>query len=452
MTRSFTVVSQLWHRGAGCASTPSLLEQPLELSRPARRRPRPRAARVRAPSAAAVARDVGGAARPLLAARDQHHRHRRLGRDALDVAEPVAVEHHVARPPAPGACEASDRDRVHAASCPLRARSGSTRCPGRCTHRRLVEVAAVEDHRLSSASRLIASKSGLRNSFHSVTMTSASAPSSAADRRVGERHARRVAEDRAAPRASRPDRRRTTVAPRAEQRRRSTTRLGASRMSSVFGLNARPHSAKRRPAGRRRSARTIFSTSTRFCASLTASTASSTRSGCAALGGGALQRLHVLREARAAVAGAGIEEVVADARIGADALAHRARCRRRARSARLRELVHERDARGEHRVGRVLGELGRAHVHHQQPLVVALERRVELRASAAIARSSSAPMTMRSGRMKSSTAAPSFRNSGFETTANGDRRRRAARAPRRSPSRTLSAVPTGTVDLSTTTL
>ena len=34
-------------------------------------------------------------------------------------------------------------------------------------------------------------------------------------------------------------------------------------------------------------------------------------------------------------------------------------------------------------------------------------------------------MTMRSGRMKSSTAAPSFRNSGFDATANGDRRRRA---------------------------
>ena len=33
------------------------------------------------------------------------------------------------------------------------------------------------------------------------------------------------------------------------------------------------------------------------------------------------------------------------------------------------------------------------------------------------ARSSSAPMMMRSGRMKSSTAAPSFKNSGFDTTA-----------------------------------
>ena len=70
---------------------------------------------------------------------------------------------------------------------------------------------------------------------------------------------------------------------------------------------------------------------------------------------------------------------------------------------------------------------------------------------ALIARSSSAPMTTRSGRMKSSTAAPSFRNSGFETTA------KPMSAPRRESSsaiasRTRSAVPTGTVDLSMTIL
>jgi hypothetical protein len=53
--------------------------------------------------------------------------------------------------------------------------------------------------------------------------------------------------------------------------------------------------------------------------------------------------------------------------------------------------------------------------------------------------------------MKSPIAAPSFRNSGFETTSNS------ALAPR-SPSaatsaaRTLSAVPTGTVDFVITTL
>src|SRR4051812_42731319 len=64
----------------------------------------------------------------------------------------------------------------------------------------------------------------------------------------------------------------------------------------------------------------------------------------------------------------------------------------------------------------------------------------------AIARSSSAPTTTRSGRMKSSTAAPSLRNSGLETTE------KSTRAPRRFNSssmarRILSAVPTGTVDL-----
>ena len=59
-------------------------------------------------------------------------------------------------------------------------------------------------------------------------------------------------------------------------------------------------------------------------------------------------------------------------------------------------------------------------------------------------------MMMRSGRMQSATAAPSFRNSGFETTS------KPSRLPRRSSTsasaaRTRSAVPTGTVDLVTTT-
>ena len=70
----------------------------------------------------------------------------------------------------------------------------------------------------------------------------------------------------------------------------------------------------------------------------------------------------------------------------------------------------------------------------------------------AIARSSSAPITTRSGFMKSSTAAPSLRNSGLETTAKGSVARRAVRARRRWSARTRSAVPTGTVDLSIITL
>ena len=70
--------------------------------------------------------------------------------------------------------------------------------------------------------------------------------------------------------------------------------------------------------------------------------------------------------------------------------------------------------------------------------------------SMAMARSSSAPRTTRSGFMKSSTAAPSFRNSGFDATANGMSALRAASSSAMA-ARTRSAVPTGTVDLSTTT-
>ena len=72
------------------------------------------------------------------------------------------------------------------------------------------------------------------------------------------------------------------------------------------------------------------------------------------------------------------------------------------------------------------------------------------RLSLSIAAALSAPMTMRSGRMQSSTAAPSFRNSGLETTSKATSAPRAASAAA-IVARTLSAVPTGTVDLSTTT-
>ena len=66
------------------------------------------------------------------------------------------------------------------------------------------------------------------------------------------------------------------------------------------------------------------------------------------------------------------------------------------------------------------------------------------------ARSLSTPTTTRSGRMKSSTAAPSFKNSGLLATSNSNCK------PRLSNSswmacRTFFAVPTGTVLLVTTT-
>ena len=62
------------------------------------------------------------------------------------------------------------------------------------------------------------------------------------------------------------------------------------------------------------------------------------------------------------------------------------------------------------------------------------------------ARSESTPTTTRSGFMKSSTAAPSFRNSGLEQTS------KAVRVWRPISSRTRAAVPTGTVLLVITTL
>ena len=43
-----------------------------------------------------VVGDVGGGADALFLARDPHHRHRRLGRDAVHRAMPVAVQHGVA--------------------------------------------------------------------------------------------------------------------------------------------------------------------------------------------------------------------------------------------------------------------------------------------------------------------------------------------------------------------
>jgi hypothetical protein len=63
------------------------------------------------------------------------------------------------------------------------------------------------------------------------------------------------------------------------------------------------------------------------------------------------------------------------------------------------------------------------------------------------ARSSSRPTTTRSGRLKSSMAAPSRRNSGLETTANCASGRLA-----RTIFSISSPVPTGTVDLVTITV
>ena len=75
----------------------------------------------------------------------------------------------------------------------------------------------------------------------------------------------------------------------------------------------------------------------------------------------------------------------------------------------------------------------------------AYSRRITATASAL-----SAPTTIRSGRMQSATASPSLRNSGLDTTSNPTCASRAASSAAIA-ARTRSAVPTGTVDLSTTT-
>jgi hypothetical protein len=87
---------------------------------------------------------------------------------------------------------------------------------------------------------------------------------------------------------------------------------------------------------------------------------------------GARQRLHVFREAGTAVAGARVDEMPADPRVGADALTDHFHVGTDLLRD-VRDLVHEADLGRQHRVGGVLGQLGGAHVHHHDAVVVAIE-------------------------------------------------------------------------------
>ena len=122
-------------------------------------------------------------------------------------------------------------------------------------------------------------------------------------------------------------------------------------------------------------------------------------------------------EAGTAVAGAGIDEVPADARdpsrcpahvldVGADLLGD------------VRDLVHEADLGREHRVRRVLGQFRRTHVHHHEAVVVAVERRIQALELVRRARAVGADHDpVRAHAVPDRRA--SLRNSGFETTSNG---------------------------------
>ena len=98
-----------------------------------------------------VARDIGRTARPLLAARDLDHRHRRFRRDALNVAEPVAIEHHVADDQ-----RARTRNGVAKVGEPLRGAQSRPADPeifnaSGAHQRRIEQIAAVEKQGLSQA-------------------------------------------------------------------------------------------------------------------------------------------------------------------------------------------------------------------------------------------------------------------------------------------------------------
>ena len=130
----------------------------------------------------------------------------------------------------------------------------------------------------------------------------------------------------------------------------------------------------------------------------------------------ALERLQVLREARASVAEPGVQERPADPRIGAHHVGDGDDVRSRP-LADPRERVRVGDLHSQERVARVLGEFRRVDVGLDQrgPARDASARTAL--ASRANAQGCSAPTRIRSGCRLSSTALPSRRNSGFETTS-----------------------------------
>ena len=89
----------------------------------------------------------------------------------------------------------------------------------------------------------------------------------------------------------------------------------------------------------------------------------------AMLTGGLDKGLHILREARPAVATARIKEFAPNACIGTHALTHLGDVRPDS-FAQACYLIHEADACGQHRVGSILRHLGRRDVHEEHTEVV----------------------------------------------------------------------------------
>jgi hypothetical protein len=148
---------------------------------------------------------------------------------------------------------------------------------------------------------------------------------------------------------------------------------------------------------------------------------------------------------------------VADARVGADALAHELDVGADF-VGQVGDLVHEADARGQHRVGGVFGEFGAPDVHDAGALVVAVEGQVELahegQRALALGRGGVHAEHDAVGAHEVVDRGALLQEFGVGDDGEPGDRFETPRAPSSAwmAARTLSAVPTGTVDLSTTTL
>ena len=89
------------------------------------------------------------------------------------------------------------------------------------------------------------------------------------------------------------------------------------------------------------------------------------------------QGAQVLGEAGPTEPDAGIDEIEADAGIGADAAPDLLDVGPQP-IGQIGHLVHEADLGGQHGVRRVFGQLGASHIHHDHLLMIAIERGVEL--------------------------------------------------------------------------
>ena len=88
------------------------------------------------------------------------------------------------------------------------------------------------------------------------------------------------------------------------------------------------------------------------------------------------QRTGVFGKATATVARTRIQKAVANALVSTDAPAHTVNVSTQA-IGQQRHFVHERNARGQHRVGCVFGQFGADHIHPHRSVVVSVERHVQ---------------------------------------------------------------------------